>query len=305
MIKLNLGCGRFPFPLDREHIPNPEHLNDLPNAVFEPGWINVDKFAFDGVTSANLFCVPWPLEDNAFEIIDYKTSKKMPGQKQVDDNLQLSVYYLGLINRWPSFQKENRPVKLSLYFLKHGEKISTTRSNQQINETKERVLSIINEIKKSDFSPRLNPLCDWCPFQRWCPLFKHKFAKQETIKDGEIKNVIQEYFIIKGQREKDTKRIAELKKFINQYCDEKGIDRVFGEDGYITRLPQKRFEYDVLKLREILEPLEKWEEILTVDKNKFKKVISQLPFDLRKKIDESKKLEKEFKIITASKTTKK
>ena len=99
--------------------------------------------------------------------------------------------------------------------------------------------------------------------------------------------------------------LAELKKFINQYCDEKGIDRVFGEDGYITRLPQKRFEYDVLKLREILEPLEKWEEILTVDKNKFKKVISQLPFDLRKKIDESKKLEKEFKIITASKTTKK
>ena len=245
------------------------------------------------------------LEDNAFEIIDYKTSKKMPGQKQVDDNLQLSVYYLGLINRWPSFQKENRPVKLSLYFLKHGEKISTTRSNQQINETKERVLSIINEIRKSDFSPRLNPLCDWCPYQRWCPLFKHKFAKQETIKDGEIKNVIQEYFIIKGQREKDTKRMAELKKIINQYCDEKGIDRVFGEDGYITRLPQKRFEYDALKLREILEPLEKWEEILTVDKNKFKKVISQLPFDLRKKIDESKKLEKEFKIITASKTTKK
>src|SRR3990172_12089042 len=69
MLKLNLGCGRFPFPLDREHIPNPEHLNDLPDAVFEPGWINVDKFAFDGVTPANLFRVPWPLEDNAFDMV--------------------------------------------------------------------------------------------------------------------------------------------------------------------------------------------------------------------------------------------
>ena len=69
MLKLNLGCGRFPFPLDRDHVPNPEHLNDLPAMVFEPGWVNVDKFAFDGVTPANLFRVPWPLDDNAFDVV--------------------------------------------------------------------------------------------------------------------------------------------------------------------------------------------------------------------------------------------
>ena len=55
------------------------------------------------------------LEDGTFEVIDYKTGKKMPAQKVVDNNLQLSVYHLGLVNRWPSLA--NKPVKLSLYFL--------------------------------------------------------------------------------------------------------------------------------------------------------------------------------------------
>jgi RecB family exonuclease len=241
------------------------------------------------------------LDDGTFEVIDYKTAKKMPAQEQVDKNLQLSVYHLGLTNRWPSLQQENKPVKLTLYFLKHGERLSTTRTNQQLNETKERILSIIEAIKKSSFEPKPNVLCDWCQYQPYCPMYKHKFNKQKTVDEEQIKSIIQEYFEIKSRQEQDTKRMAELKEAINQYCDQQGIDRIFGEHGYITRLPQKRFEYDAAKLKEVLEPLGKWDEILTIDTAKFKKIIEQLPYDLRKKIDQAKKLEKEFKVITASK----
>lgn len=242
------------------------------------------------------------LEDNSFEVIDYKTARKMPAQKEIDDNLQLAVYHLGLVNRWPAFEKENRPVKLTLYYLKHGEKLSTIKTNQGLNETKEKILSIIDEIKKSAFEPKINPLCAWCSYQRWCPLFKHKFSEQRTANSEQIKNIIQEYFEIKAQQEKETKRITELKEAINRYCDQEGIDRVFGKTGYITRLLQKRFSYDLLKLKEILKPLGKWEEILTLDKAKFKKVIEQLPYELKKQIEEAKKLEREFRVITASKS---
>jgi len=62
-------------------------------------------------------------ENGIFEVIDYKTSKKMPAQKFVDNNLQLSVYHLGVANRWPSLVEQNRPVKLSLYYLPHNEKL--------------------------------------------------------------------------------------------------------------------------------------------------------------------------------------
>ena len=238
-------------------------------------------------------------EDGAFEVIDYKTAKKMPGQKEIDGSLQLSVYHLGLTNRWPSFQ--DKPVKLSLYFLKHGEKLSTIRANQELNETKEKILSIVQKIKTSGFEPRPNALCPWCPYQRWCPLFKYKFIEKKTVNEEQVKNIIREYFEIKSRQESETKRMTELKEAINLYCDEQAIDRVFGETGYITRLAQKRFGYDAIKLKEILEPLGKWNEILMVDKAKFKKVIEQLPYDLRKQIDQFKKLEREFKVITASK----
>ena len=246
------------------------------------------------------------LTDGTFEVIDYKTTKKMPAQEEVDKNFQLSVYYLGLANRWPSLQEENRPVKLSLYYLRHGEKLSTIRTNQQIEESKQKILSIIDQIKENSFEPRSNPLCGWCQYQPYCPLFKHKFIKEQqpTANDEQIKEIIKEYFEIKDKQKLDTKRLTELKEVINQYCDENKIERIFGEDGYITRLPQQRFSYNFNKVKEILEPIGKWNEILTINVTKFKKVVDSLPYNTRKQIDQAKTLEREFKMITINKKNK-
>ncbi len=243
------------------------------------------------------------LDDGTFEIIDYKTSKKMPGQENVDNNFQLAIYYLGIINRWPNIQKENKPVKLSLYFLRHGEKLSVSKDKEGIKETQDKILDLTNQIDKSNFEPISNPLCDWCSFQPYCPLYKHKFTSEEspTPDDKKIKEIIKEYFEIKEKQSKDTKKLAELKDNINKYCDAKGIDRIFGDEGYITRLPQQRFSYNIDKVKSILEPVNKWNEILTIDKTKFKKVIDSLPYDLRKQIDEAKTLDREFKVISMSK----
>ncbi|MFH1461042.1 MAG: PD-(D/E)XK nuclease family protein [Patescibacteria group bacterium] len=242
------------------------------------------------------------LPDGGFEVIDYKTSKKMPAQENVDNNFQLSVYYLGLVNRWPLIETENRPVKLSLYYLRHGEKLSAAKNIRQIAETKEKILDIINQIQKSDFGPKSNPLCPWCQYQPYCPLYRHKFINQDSPApdDEKIKDVVSEFFTIKEKQGQDNKRLIELKDLINQYCDKNKIERVFGERGYLTRLPQQRFSYDFKKVREILEPLGRWNEILTINTAKFRKVIQSLPYHLRQEINETKKLEREFKVITVS-----
>ncbi|MFH1671656.1 MAG: PD-(D/E)XK nuclease family protein, partial [Candidatus Portnoybacteria bacterium] len=215
------------------------------------------------------------LEDGSFEVVDYKTTKKMPPQEVVDKDFQLSIYYLGIINRWPSLQEQNRPVKLSLYYLRHGEKLSATRDNQQAKETKEKILDLISQINQSKFEPKANPLCDWCQYQPYCPLYRHKFISQDSPAPDEqkIKEVIKEYFEIKGRQTTDTRRTSELKDLINKYCDQNALDRVFGDEGYITRLPQQRYSYNFKQVREILEPIGKWNEILTINVAKFKKVI--------------------------------
>lgn len=243
------------------------------------------------------------LADGSFEVIDYKTTKKMPAQSNVDNNFQLSVYYLGIVNRWPLIKQENRPVKLSLYYLKHREKLSALRNNQQIKETEEKILDLINQINKSKFEPKTNPLCDWCGYQPYCPLFKHKFIKEQSpAPDQEqIKEVIKEYFQIKEKQSTGTKRLGELKDLINQYCDERSLERIFGEEGYITRIPQQRFSYNLVKVRQILEPIGKWDEILTINPLKFKKVIDSLSYDLKQQISQAKTLQREFKVISMSK----
>ncbi|MEK7070072.1 MAG: PD-(D/E)XK nuclease family protein, partial [Patescibacteria group bacterium] len=37
--------------------------------------------------------------DGSFEIIDYKTKRKMPGQYEIDGDLQMSIYQLGLLKK--------------------------------------------------------------------------------------------------------------------------------------------------------------------------------------------------------------
>ena len=124
------------------------------------------------------------LKDDSFEVIDYKTSRTLPSQKSVDENMQLAMYHLGLLNKWPNLAA--KPIKLSLYFLRHGEKLSTVKNGEKLKDTTEKVLKVIDKIKVSKFAPQVNPLCDWCGFQSVCPYFSHKF-KKETIDDKKIK----------------------------------------------------------------------------------------------------------------------
>lgn len=247
--------------------------------------------------------------DDLFELIDYKTTKKMPSQKNVDYDLQLSVYHLGMANRWPSLEKENRPVKVSLYYLKHGEKLSSVRDAGNLAETKEKIIRLIENIQKAQkaekFSPLPGPLCDWCAYQRHCPLFKHKFREEKIFfNDQDVSVLISEYVSLNDDIAQKEKRMAEIKGNFAKFMDQEGMERLFGQDGYITRQTIQRFKYDSQLVKDILEPIGKWQEIMKVDEAKLKKTIKELPHDLRQKIEDAKKMDKEYKTFSVSKSKK-
>lgn len=241
------------------------------------------------------------LKDDSMEIIDYKTSRSLPSQKTVDENLQLAVYHLGILKRWPMLAA--RPIKLSLYFVKHGEKLFTIKTDKDVEKTKEKILEIIDKIKKSDFAPVPNSLCDWCDFQPHCPYFSHKFnslAGKEKIDDKKIKAAVDEYFKIKENSKKEAEKIIELAELINQYCDEQKVERVFSDSGYISRLPQERVSYDNEKITALLKSLGKLEEFLAVDLKKVAKNLDKFTREEKKKI-EALQIKKKYKILSAKK----
>ena len=247
--------------------------------------------------------------DNLYEIIDYKTTKKMPSQDAVDKDLQLAIYHLGVAHRWPFLAEGDHKVKVSLYFLKHGEKLSTLRTVEQLTETKENIIQTIGDINKSraseKFEPRSNPLCDWCEYQRYCPLYKHKFVEKKLFfNDQDVKTLIGEYVALKDEIDKKDKRMDEIKGDLGKFMDQEGMERLFGDDGYITRQVIQRFKYDPELLRQVLEPLGKCQEILKIDDAKLKKITGELPPDIRSQVDSAKKPSKESKVFSVKKGKK-
>ena len=245
------------------------------------------------------------LPDGTVEIIDYKTGKRMPSQNALDKNDQLSLYAIGLKSRWP--RTKIKDLRLSLYFLKFNERINTKRTEKELKEVKNKIIELIHRIEKSNFEPHSSVLCGWCGYRNICPIWRHFYENEEGnhLNDVDIKEKIDKYFTLKKEKEKLEQELLELKNLIDVYCHKKGLKRVFGENGYFSHTIYNEVSYDIPKLKEILEPLEKWEEIIEINAKKLKKVLKEVPADLRKKIKETEKIEEKSKYLAANHVSKK
>ena len=163
------------------------------------------------------------------------------------------------------------------------------------------MLDLINQINQSKFEPQISGLCDWCGYQNLCPMWKHKFKKQE-IKDDEIKKYINEYINLKGEIGSKSDRTMKIQEIISKYMDDNAIEQVFSDQGRILRALRKTYKYDKEKLRSILEPLDKWEEVLKVDGIALKNILGILPFETRKKVEKAKEVDKESKSFVVKKS---
>lgn len=234
--------------------------------------------------------------EDGFEIIDYKTARKLPSQELVDDNLQLLIYLLAFLDRYPDQKPEN--VKLSLYFLKHSTKLSTVKKVDQVENEKMKVIDLVNQIEGSSFQPRVSPLCGWCGYQKICPMWKHKFRKNQEIKDGKEKEkekekIIDEYIEIQNKIKTLKKRVAELGEQIQEIMKEEEAERLFSGDMIIARTSRKTWKFDEEKLKNILDEVGMWENVLKVDLAKLKKVSETLPPTLKRQVDDAKYIDGE------------
>ncbi|MBI2021165.1 PD-(D/E)XK nuclease family protein [Candidatus Giovannonibacteria bacterium] len=139
--------------------------------------------------------------EGEYEIIDYKTSRRLPSQSAADENLQMSIYHMAILRRWPNADPSK--VILSLYFLKHNEKISSKRNMVATEATRETVLKTIRDIEiktaENKFPPITSVLCDYCPYKKICPAWKHLYKKDDSPAPDEesLKSALKEYFEIK------------------------------------------------------------------------------------------------------------
>jgi RecB family exonuclease len=213
-----------------------------------------------------------------YEIIDYKTNRRLPPKSRVEEDLQLSVYHLAAQEIWGI-----EPERLTLYYLLPGERMSTTRTSADADELRRRIATVAERIAAGKFEPKQNPLCDWCDFQRQCPLFRHRFEKEEGDPAPRMTQVVDEWIGLKRKGREVYQRIDELAGLINAFCEEHGYRRLFGTDGAaIDRRPQHVTAPVDEQVRAILEPLGLWDQVIGVDPQKLSGLIEsrRLPPDV-------------------------
>jgi putative RecB family exonuclease len=135
---------------------------------------------------------------DSYEIIDYKTTRKMPSQEKVDNDIQLSIYLKAFLSRYPKEIENLDKITVSLYYLKHGVKLFSKRTAEQLQKSEELFLDVIKSIEMGQFEPTISPLCDWCGYQNLCPMWKHKFKELRKIDSQTINQSIVEYIELKS-----------------------------------------------------------------------------------------------------------
>jgi len=104
--------------------------------------------------------------EGKLEIIDYKTGKR-PSDKEIAGNLQMTVYALAACDSG-IYNKKPEEVILSFYFFDAQEKVTSTRTKEQLEEAKDKLAQKAQEIASSDFPPRVGKWCDFCDFRLIC-----------------------------------------------------------------------------------------------------------------------------------------
>ena len=218
------------------------------------------------------------LPGGGYEIIDYKTSRRLPPKQQVDQDLQLSVYYLAAKEIWGI-----EPERLTLYYLLPRQRMTTFRTEADADDLRKRIATVAERIGAGKFDPKPNPLCDWCDFQARCPVFRHRYEKLEGDPAPNMTAIVDEWIALKREDWERYRRLEELKALINAFCQEHGYRRLYGSDGVtVDRRPQHITEPDPVRIRRILEPLGLWDRVQAVDPKKLTELIEgrRLPPDV-------------------------
>ena len=100
--------------------------------------------------------------ENGVGIIDYKTGK-FKEKLLLKDKQQLLIYQIAVEEIFGL-----KPIKLSYYYLEQGKITSFLGKEQEKEKQKEKILSEIEKIKKSDFKPNPGWQCKFCDFRDIC-----------------------------------------------------------------------------------------------------------------------------------------
>lgn len=112
------------------------------------------------------------VNEKSIEIIDYKTGENLPTEKDLKENFQLTFYSLAVSEiKEKVLNVDPENVVLSLYYLEKETKLSTSRTEDQLEDAKIKIIKKADEISKSEFKCSKSIFCNTCEYHMLCSTF--------------------------------------------------------------------------------------------------------------------------------------
>jgi superfamily I DNA/RNA helicase/RecB family exonuclease len=105
------------------------------------------------------------LPSGGIEVIDYKTGR-LSSQKSVQESLQLSIYALACRDALGL----GTPEKVTLYFTESATRMSTTRTDEQLDQARDELVAWVTRVRSGDFAATPSANTCWrCEYSPLCP----------------------------------------------------------------------------------------------------------------------------------------
>ncbi len=121
----------------------------------------------------------YDIENNRYEIHDYKTANTLPTQEKMDQDRQLALYSIAI----KEIYGEDKEVLLIWHYLAYNHKIISKRTQQQLENLKQETKRLIKDIQNTRvFLPNKSILCEWCEYKSICPEWKFEIDSKISEK---------------------------------------------------------------------------------------------------------------------------
>lgn len=165
--------------------------------------------------------------DGGFEIIDYKTNRRLPPARKLKEDLQLPIYHIACEDIW-----NVSPDRVTFYYLlmNHRHSIQVTPSLRR--KALDEIERVVEAISSRRFEPRVNNLCPWCDYAESCPAFHgERKVSGGSLPELEIGQAVDELVDTQNQVSFKLSRMEALKDMVASYMANKGIERLEGSRG--------------------------------------------------------------------------
>lgn len=231
---------------------------------------------------------------DTFVINDYKTNKNLPTQDKEHYFEQLSLYAIGISQKYAKYYKT---IKARLFYL-HFDIIDEREVTQEIMDTvKMKYIWIIDQIEnkkftynmwdKKSFECKENALCKYCEYMSICPLRAHMKFEDEIVGwdlwEKTIKGLVDEYVALSKNESESKAQKENIKEMLIDYVNKHDLLKLFWNH---SKLSVSRVENISIKDKEVLKGIlnNLWllDEAMEIDRFKLAKLIKDW------KLDESK-----------------